>query len=135
MQLFSKGLFMRKNLGKDLKFMPLPVLMIGTYDENDRSISYRSIKSCYPEDDIRSKFDYPNVRVLGQLPLEKMEALYNKVSICLRIHISDGLSMSVLEAMAKGKKVIWNCRYPFAYPGSTTKEICNSLDLILKVIM
>lgn len=75
---------------------------------------------------------YPNVKVLGYLSKEEMEKLYNEVSIVLRIHISDGLSMSVLEGMAKGKKIIWNCEYPYCYPGSTTEEICNSLDILLK---
>lgn len=75
---------------------------------------------------------YPNVNVLGRLSLKEMEDIYKKISFIIRIHISDGLSMSVLEAMAKGKKVIWNCEYPFAYPGSTTEEICEGVEKILQ---
>jgi len=81
----------------------------------------------------KEKFSaYPNVEVLGRLTLKEMEDIYNKISFIIRIHISDGLSMSVLEAMAKGKKIIWNCEYPFAYPGKTTEEICVGVKDILK---
>lgn len=82
-------------------------------------------------DDIELFKPYKNVLPLGRLSKEEMEELYNKVSIVIRIHISDGLSMSILEGMAKGKKIIWNCKYPYCYPGSTTEEICNGLDHIL----
>jgi len=131
------------NLKFDIAEMPKEHAVIIYMPKGKESdYGYKEIVRVFPKypnvvfyivaNDDTSKFNYPNVRVLGQLPLEKMEELYNKVSICLRIHISDGLSMSVLEAMAKGKKIIWNCKYPFAYPGSTTEEICNSLDQILK---
>ena len=50
----------------------------------------------------------------------------------IRIHINDGLSMSVLEGLAKGKSVIWNYDFPFCLPGSTTDKISSSLNKILK---
>lgn len=82
--------------------------------------------------DDKSKFSaYPNVKVLGRLTLDEMEKLYNKISIVIRIHVNDGLSMSVLEALAKGKKVIWNYEFPFCLPGRTKNEIAMSLRKIL----
>lgn len=83
--------------------------------------------------DNKEKFgEVNNVKLLGWLDHDKMEEVYDKISIVIRIHFNDGLSMSVLEAMAKGKKVIWNCSFEKCYPGSTTDEIRNSLKQIIK---
>lgn len=70
---------------------------------------------------------YKNVDVRGYLKTKEMEQLYNEISIVLRIHINDGLSMSVLEGMAKGKRIIWNYQFPYCLPGATTEEIVASL--------
>lgn len=104
------------------------------FDEISRVFpKFPQIKFFIVANDDKEKFAaYPNVEVLGRLPMKEMEELYKKISFIIRIHISDGLSMSVLEAMAKGKKVVWNCEYPFAYPGSTTEEICAGVEAIIK---
>lgn len=72
-----------------------------------------------------------NVKLWRWVSIDEMEKIYNNISIVMRIHLNDGLSMSVLEAMAKGKKVIWNCDFDFCYPGATTGDITKSLDAIL----
>lgn len=115
-------------------YMPKGVEDDYGFDEIERVFpKYPNVPFYIVANDDKEKFAaYPNVYPLGRLTKDEMETLYNKVSIVVRIHISDGLSMSVLEGLAKGKKVVWNCKYPFAYPGSTTDEICNSLDEIFK---
>ena len=93
----------------------------------------------YPElsfyivaNDDKAKFNaYPNVKVLGRLTLDEMEKLYDEVSIIIRMHVNDGLSMSVLEALAKGKKVIWDYDFPYCLPGKNDEQICNSLNGLL----
>ncbi len=83
--------------------------------------------------DDHDKFkDYPNVKVLGYLNQSEMENLYNDISIVVRIHVNDGLSMSVLEGMAKGKYVVWNYDFPYCLPGKTTEEISSSLEKLTK---
>lgn len=74
-----------------------------------------------------------NVHVLGRLSLEEMGELYKKVSILLRVHLSDGLSMMVLEALGKGKKVIWDHEFEHCLPGATTAEMIESIEKILEM--
>lgn len=79
-----------------------------------------------------SKFSgLENVKMWGWVDLEMMEKIYNEISIVLRIHINDGLSMSVLEAMAKGKKIIWNCDFKYCLSGKNTNEIITSMNKLL----
>lgn len=73
-----------------------------------------------------------NVSMLGRLSLEQMESLYSKISILLRLHKSDGLSMMVLEALGKGKHVIWDHELQHTMPGSTSQEIICSISHILE---
>jgi hypothetical protein len=48
------------------------------------------------------------------------------------MHVNDGLSMSVLEALAKGKKVVWDYDFPHCLPGKDDEQICNSLNILLQ---
>jgi hypothetical protein len=54
-----------------------------------------------------------NVIFHGILSLPEMTNIYNKISILFRFPEHDGLSMMLLEALAKGKHVIYP--YPFPY--------------------
>lgn len=74
----------------------------------------------------------PNVHVLGTLGPDEMNELYKKISILLRVHVSDGLSMMVLEALGKGKKVIWDQEFDRCYPGATTEQMMDSMSKILE---
>lgn len=115
-------------------YMPQGVEMDYGLDQIERVFpKYPQLPFYIVANDDKERFKaFGNVHVLGRLTKDEMENLYNKVSIVIRIHHSDGLSMSILEGMAKGKKIIWNCKYPLCHPGSTTEEICRSLDELLK---
>jgi hypothetical protein len=52
-----------------------------------------------------------NVKALGWV--EDMDSLYANVHLCVRIPEHDGLSTFILEALARGKDVIY--KYPFDY--------------------
>lgn len=60
-----------------------------------------------------------NVVFHGKLGAEKMNALYSEISILVRIPEHDGLSMMVLEALAKGKQVLYRYEHPFVYTPDT----------------
>lgn len=75
---------------------------------------------------------FDNVHVMGWLDQGEMEKLYEKITILLRIHRSDGLSMMVLEALAKGREVIWNQEYELSLPGANASQIINSLERVLQ---
>lgn len=80
--------------------------------------------------DKSSLFDSSNVRMLGNVPVERMDDIYDKISILLRIPAHDGLSMMVLEALAKGKSVIYKYDFPYTYKASNyveTKEVLTRI--------
>lgn len=74
---------------------------------------------------------YPNAVVLGMLGPEEMSELYHNVSTLVRMHTSDGLSMMVLEALGKGKHVIWDHEFDYVLPGKNASEIIDSLEKVL----
>lgn len=77
---------------------------------------------------------YSNVHVLGVLSLEEMNEVYKKISIVIRVPRHDGLSMSVIEALAKGKYVLWNYKYPFSRHVRNGEDIIQELGSILNEI-
>lgn len=83
------------------------------------------------EDESRFKH-FKNVRCLGFLNADEMKELYNKISIVVRYTKHDGLSMSVLEGLAKGKYVIWNNKLPYVNRVDDTNDIIRILRKILK---
>ena len=55
--------------------------------------------------------DLPNVYDLGWIIPSKMSEVYSKITVLLRITEHDGLSHMVLEALGRGRYVIWNKKY------------------------
>ena len=78
-------------------------------------------------------FKYPNVEVHGYLSHDQMDRLYDKVSVLIRWIKHDGLSMSVIEALIKGKRVIWNFPYDGVVYVRSVDEMINSLSEIISV--
>lgn len=75
---------------------------------------------------------YPNIKALGTLSPEQMEKLYDQVSIVLRNTKHDGLSMSVIEGLAKGKHVIWNHAFEGSTFADTPTEIYEAIKEIIQ---
>lgn len=74
---------------------------------------------------------YGNVITHGWLDKNAMEKLYKKISIVIRFIKHDGLSMSVIEGLIKGKKVIWNNQYYGVIYVDSKEAICSELEKIL----
>jgi len=72
-----------------------------------------------------------NVCFLGKLTLEEMEKLYNEISILLRLPKHDGLSLMLLEALAKGKEVIYSFEFPYTYTIDNTSDLTNVFNDII----
>ncbi|MDD8037585.1 MAG: hypothetical protein PHC59_15695 [Thomasclavelia ramosa] len=74
-----------------------------------------------------------NVFFHGMLNKIEMEELYNKTTLLFRFPEHDGLSMMLLEALAKGKQVI----YPYEFPYVETpksRKLQDVLDTFEQVI-
>lgn len=65
-----------------------------------------------------------NVHFLGKISQEEMNELYNKTTILVRLPKHDGLSLMLLEALIKGKEVLYCYDFPY------TKHIQNLEQLI-----
>ena len=72
-----------------------------------------------------------NVTFLGKLSLNEMEALYDKISILIRLPEHDGLSLMLLEALVKGKQVIYKYKFPYVY---TPLDINNLREIFEEII-
>ena len=67
-----------------------------------------------------------NIEYLGRIPIKEMNKLYSKISVLLRPTIHDGLSMMVLEALGKGKQVLWSQDFLYCNPISDYKKILGN---------
>lgn len=56
-----------------------------------------------------------NVQYLGRVPRKKMDEVYSNSTVLLRMTRHDGLSLMVLEAMARGRYVVWTIEFPYCY--------------------
>lgn len=74
-----------------------------------------------------------NVIFHGKLGIDEMNKLYHEISILVRLPEHDGLSMMVIEALAKGKQVLYRYRHPFVY--TPEKFEPDSIDAEFKRIL
>lgn len=71
----------------------------------------------------------PNVKYLGIV--DNMDIVWEQIKLYLRLTKHDGLSHTVLEALARGKHVVWTQKFPYCHQGRTFNE---SKDAIMKIL-
>lgn len=64
-----------------------------------------------------------NVRCLGWV--ERMDAVYARCHVLLRMAAHDGLAFMVQEALAFGRHVVWNYPFPGAHLAADAEEACT----------
>ena len=72
-----------------------------------------------------------NVEFSGKLPCEEMEKLYDKITILLRMPKHDGLSLMLLEALIKGKEIIYSYKFPYTHYATNKEEVKDIIDEII----
>lgn len=70
----------------------------------------------------------PNVSFLGRV--DDLDPIYQRVSVLVRIPQHDSLSVMVLEALARGRYVIYNKDFPCCSRADTLEEIRAALEEI-----
>lgn len=75
--------------------------------------------------------NYQNIINIGRVSLDKMEEVYRKISILIRMVEHDGLSLMLMEALAKGKEVIYSYDFPYTYK---SKDYVSLKQNFLKII-
>lgn len=70
----------------------------------------------------------PNIEYLGWINLE---TIWRQVKIYLRLTKHDGLPNMVIEALARGKRVIWSYQYPFCHQARNFEEARDALKDLL----
>jgi hypothetical protein len=75
-----------------------------------------------------------NVIFCGMLPQSEMDSLYDEISILFRFPEHDGLSLMLLEALARGKAVLYSYTFPYVEtPASRDLEdVKKSFDELIK---
>lgn len=71
----------------------------------------------------------PNITYLGRV--DSADELLNRASCLLRIVEHDGLSKMIIEALGKGRHVIWIYPFPFCHSATTYTEVVQALQAIL----
>ena len=64
----------------------------------------------------------------GWITPTKMDQIYRKTSIVFRVPVHDGLSMMVLEALAKGKHVFYKYDFPYCIKADSFAMITKALS-------
>ena len=74
--------------------------------------------------------ELPNVKYLGWV--DDIESIWGQVKIYLRSNKHDGLSHTVVEALARAKHVIWSYEYPYCHQAHTFEEARDAIRDILE---
>jgi len=78
------------------------------------------------------KLDYSNVEYFGFVSQEKLNELYSQTSVMIRQTIHEGLSIMVLEALSRGKYVIFSHQFPYCYYATSFRECMAYLNFVTK---
>ena len=80
----------------------------------------------------KDSLNMKNVKFLGKLDKNAMDELYDKSTILMRLPEHDGLSLMLLEALIKGKEVIYCYEFPFTKKAKNIDEMLNVMEEIVK---
>lgn len=73
-----------------------------------------------------------NVEFLGRLSHEEMEKLYDKITILLRMPKHDGLSLMLMEALIKGKEIVYSYNFPYTRYATNKEEVKEEINKIIQ---
>ena len=71
----------------------------------------------------------PNIEYLGYI--NNMETVWKQVKVYLRLTQHDGMPQSLIEALSRGRYVIWSGRHIHCYHPNSFEGVQESLDLSL----
>ncbi len=74
-----------------------------------------------------------NVQYLGGVGYEDMNAVYEKCTVLLRQTKHDGLAFMVLEALARGKYVVWSQKFPYCFEAVGISDAVEHLQRLRQV--
>lgn len=77
-------------------------------------------------------FKENNIINLGRVSLEEMNDLYDKISILVRTPKHDGLSIMLLEALMRGKEVIYCYNFPYVHQAESKEQAEKAFAEIVK---
>lgn len=73
-----------------------------------------------------------NIINLGYVNEKEMEKVYNNISILIRVPEHDGLSLMLLEALIKGKEVIYCYDFPHTIKANDFKTLDKKFEKIIR---
>lgn len=94
--------------------------------------TFKTVRFYIVANNNQNLLQYDNVEFLGKLSLSEMEELYKKISILVRLPEHDGLSLMLLEALAKGKEVMYIYDFPHVKAVNNIDDLKSSFEEIIK---
>lgn len=74
-----------------------------------------------------------NIHNIGKVSYISMNEVYSKITVLLRVPKHDGLSFMVMEALARGRHVIWNKKFYYCFYANNIHEISKILERLSSV--
>lgn len=75
----------------------------------------------------KDKINSHNIQYYGLIGYDEMDKIHQMSSVLLRITEHDGLSFMVLEALGRGRYVIWSQKFPHCLYAKKTSEVITHL--------
>jgi len=82
-----------------------------------------------------NKTNLKNIQSCGWISKDKVMELYDRSTCFLRMAKHDGLSLSVLEALSRGRYVIWNYKFPYTFFSDNIDKTNILLQSIKKIFI
>jgi glycosyltransferase involved in cell wall biosynthesis len=73
-----------------------------------------------------------NVRFTGLVDGEEMDRLYREASVLIRPTAHDGLSQMVLEALLRGRQVVWTRDFPHCVQATSAEEFAAAVGRLVR---
>lgn len=75
-------------------------------------------------------FRYKNLHRYGWV--NNMDKIWDKINLYIRLTEHDGLSLLVVEALSRGKQVIWSKKYPYCFYARDIEHVTSIINKFIK---
>lgn len=74
---------------------------------------------------------FPNVSYFNWMTRQKMESIWMRTKVLLRLTLHDGMPVTIIEALLRGRYVIWTYAFPFCSQVNSNHEAKIAIRAVL----